>query len=115
MNAAHRIPAVAHYLMRHSGGGGGGGGGGASERRGLRAINNAGENEQRSGGGGDEERAGEREGGSGRVKQSRTRGKCAPIHTPFSLRIAAIEDHVSNQREDTERGRALIGKFIHPR
>ena len=44
-----------------------------------------------------------REGGSGRVKQSRTRGKCAPIHTPLSLRI---EDHVSNQREDTERGYA---------
>ena len=42
--------------------------------------------------------------GSGRVKQSRTRGKCAPIHTPLSLRI---EDHVSNQREDTERGTPL--------
>ena len=100
MKAAHRIAAVAHYLMRHSGDGGGGGG--ASER-GLRAINNAGENEQAEEERMRSEREG-REGGSGRVKQSRTRGKCAPIHTPLSLRI---EDHVSNQREDTERGTPL--------
>ena len=104
MKAAQPIAAVAHYLMRHSGDGGGGGG--ASER-GLRAINNAGENEQA-----EEERMRSEREGSGRVKQSRTRGKCAPIHTPLSLRI---EDHVSNQREDTEMGYALIGKFIHPR